>query len=213
MAQPKIKVSAIDVGSGPFNVVATDGSGNVVISGSYTGAGTGLTGTAASLNVGTAATWTTARTITIGLTGKSLNGSANVTWTLAELGAVDLTSAQSIAGVKTFTDRSVHEGAYTPSLQPTFSATPTFDCAQSNVFEPAALTGNVTSITMSNPVGGQTVQIRFLQDGTGGRTIAVPAGAKIDGTVETAANRVTWLIMTYSARASRWEGNWLVVPA
>lgn len=32
-------------------------------------------------------TWTTARTITIGNTGKSVNGSANVSWTLAEIGA------------------------------------------------------------------------------------------------------------------------------
>ena len=31
-------------------------------------------------------TWTTARTITIGSTGKSVNGSANVSWTLAEIG-------------------------------------------------------------------------------------------------------------------------------
>ena len=30
--------------------------------------------------------WTTARTITIGNTGKSVNGSANVTWTLSEIG-------------------------------------------------------------------------------------------------------------------------------
>ena len=32
-------------------------------------------------------TWTTARTITIGNTGKSVNGSGNVGWTLAEIGA------------------------------------------------------------------------------------------------------------------------------
>ena len=36
---------------------------------------------------GSAATLTTARTLTIGATGKTFNGSANVTWTLAELGA------------------------------------------------------------------------------------------------------------------------------
>lgn len=35
----------------------------------------------------TTANWGTARTITIGNTGKSVNGSANVTWTLAEIGA------------------------------------------------------------------------------------------------------------------------------
>jgi len=34
----------------------------------------------------TTANWGTARTLTIGSTGKSVNGSANVSWTLAELG-------------------------------------------------------------------------------------------------------------------------------
>lgn len=125
---------------------------------------------------------------------------------------VKLTGAQTVAGVKTFTSRSAHAGAYTPSQQPAHSATPTFDCATSNVFEPAALTGNVTSITLANAVAGQTVQIRFQQDATGGRTVAVPSGAKVDGSINTEANRVSWLILTYSSRGSRWEGNWLQVP-
>lgn len=131
----------------------------------------------------------------------------------AQTAAVLLAGAQTVAGVKTLTDRSAHAGAYTPSAQPAHSATPTFDCATSNVFEPAALTGNVTSITLSNAVAGQTVQIRFQQDATGGRTVAVPAGDKVDGSINTAANRVSWLILTYSARGARWEGNWLQVPA
>lgn len=150
--------------------------------------------------------------------GTNTTQAASTAFTQQEIAAAQalvvlLTGAQTIAGVKTFSARSVHGGAYTPSQQPAFSATPTFDCATGNVFEPAALTGNVTAITMSNVVGGQTVQIRFLQDATGGRTVTVPAGAKIDGTQNTDANRVSWLIMTYSARATRWEGNWMVVPA
>lgn len=126
---------------------------------------------------------------------------------------VKLAGAQTVAGVKTFSDRSAHAGAYTASQQPAHSATPTFDCASSNVFEPAALTGNVTSITLSNAVAGQTVQIRFEQDATGGRTVAVPSGAKVDGSINAGANRVSWLILTYSARGSRWEGNWLQIPS
>lgn len=35
-------------------------------------------------------TWTTARTLTIGNTGKSVNGSGNVSWSLAEIGALPL---------------------------------------------------------------------------------------------------------------------------
>ena len=190
--------------------VSFDGSANINLPG-VNAAGTQNT-------TGSAAKWTTARTLTLGATGKSVDGSGNVTWTLAEMGAaadsavLKLTGAQTAAGVKTFSDRSSHAGAYTPAAQPTHSATPTFDCAVSNVFEPAAMTGNVTSITLSNPVAGQTVQIRFQQDATGGRTCAVPSGAKVDGAINTGADRVSWLILTYSGRASRFEGNWLVVP-
>lgn len=44
-----------------------------------------ITGTAAS-----AAKWTTARTLTIGNTGKSVDGSGNVSWTISEIGALAL---------------------------------------------------------------------------------------------------------------------------
>ena len=46
--------------------------------------GTNFDGTAAI----TTALWGTARTLTVGLTGKSVNGSANVAWSLAEIGAL-----------------------------------------------------------------------------------------------------------------------------
>jgi hypothetical protein len=42
-------------------------------------------------NATTAATWQTARTITIGSTGKAVNGSAAVSWSLAEIGAPSTT--------------------------------------------------------------------------------------------------------------------------
>ncbi|MGL5099513.1 MAG: beta strand repeat-containing protein, partial [Fusobacteriaceae bacterium] len=40
----------------------------------------------------TTANWGTARTLTVGNTGKSVNGGGNVTWSIAEIGAVPLTS-------------------------------------------------------------------------------------------------------------------------
>lgn len=43
-------------------------------------------------NAGTATTWQTARTLTIGSTGKSVDGSAAVTWSLAEIGAAPTTT-------------------------------------------------------------------------------------------------------------------------
>lgn len=50
-------------------------------------------GTWAINTTGSAATLTTARTLTIGATGKTFNGSADVSWTVAEIGAVARTSA------------------------------------------------------------------------------------------------------------------------
>jgi|GEM_PF-3290355 len=191
--------------------VSFDGSANINLPGVNT-AGTQNT-------TGSAARWTTARTLTLGATGKSVDGSADVSWTLAEMGAaadsavVKLTGAQSVAGVKTFSDRSVHAGAYTPSLTPAHSATPTFDCAAGNVFEPGVVTSNITSMTMSNPVAGQTVNVILKQDATGGRTIAVPSGAKIDGSPNTGANRISILVMQYYGAGSIWIGNWLVIPS
>ena len=49
--------------------------------------GTSFNGTA---NI-TTANWGTARTLTVGNTGKSVNGSANVSWSLSEIGALPLT--------------------------------------------------------------------------------------------------------------------------
>lgn len=59
----------------PYNFVG-------YLEGNISGSSSSCTGNAA-----TATTWQTARTLTIGSTGKSVNGSANVSWTLAEIGA------------------------------------------------------------------------------------------------------------------------------
>jgi hypothetical protein len=103
-------------------------------------------------------------------------------------------------------------GAYTTPEQPAHSATPTFDAATSNVFEPAAMTANITSMTISNQVAGQTIMIRFQQDATGGRTVALPAGAVVTGSVNTTANKVSWLTLTRSGRSGVLEGNWFNLP-
>lgn len=46
----------------------------------------------------TTANWGTARTLTIGSTGKSVNGSGNVSWTLAEIGAAASSHTHNYAG-------------------------------------------------------------------------------------------------------------------
>lgn len=60
------------------------------LSGTYTGVS--ITGNAA-----TATTLATARTLTIGSTGKSFNGSANVSWSLAEIGAAATNHTHAVA--------------------------------------------------------------------------------------------------------------------
>lgn len=105
------------------------------------------------------------------------------------------------------------KGVSTTTNTQAFSATPTFNASQSNYFEMGAMTANVTSVTISNPTGGQTITIRFKQDGTGGRTVAAPAGAKITGAVGATASASSFLTLTYSTADSRWEGSWLNLPA
>lgn len=102
---------------------------------------------------------------------------------------------------------------YTQPTALTYAAALTVDAALSNFFKVGNLTGNVTSLSISNASEGQFITIRFKQDTTGGRTVAVPAGAKIDGSIATGAGRTSYLNLTYNATDSRWEGNWSQVPA
>ena len=91
-----------------INGVSFDGSANITITAAANGGtsaacsgnaatatklqtartinGTNFNGTAAI----TTANWGTARTLTVGNTGKSVNGSGNVSWSLAEIGALPL---------------------------------------------------------------------------------------------------------------------------
>ena len=50
---------------------------------------------------GSAGKWTSARTLTIGNSGKSVDGSANVTWTLAEIGALPLSGGTMTGAITT----------------------------------------------------------------------------------------------------------------
>lgn len=103
-------------------------------------------------------------------------------------------------------------GAFTATNSQAFSATPTFNANLSNIFELGALTANVTSCTITNPSNGQTISIRVIQDGTGSRTFAAPAGSKIVGAIGATAGAASILTLTYSAASTRWEGSWLALP-
>jgi hypothetical protein len=93
-----------------------------------------------------------------------------------------------------------------------FSATPAFDANLQDEILFGNLTANVTSMTISNPLEGQWLTIRIKQDGTGGRTVAVPAGAKVSGAAGLLANQVSFLTLLYNTTDARYEGAWLVVP-
>lgn len=106
----------------------------------------------------------------------------------------------------------VNGGAVTTPQTVAFSATPTFDASKSNVHYLGAMTANVTSVTISNPSDGQTLNIRFVQDATGSRTVTLPSSIHATGNPQSAANAVSWLIITYVASVTRWEGAWAAVP-
>jgi hypothetical protein len=62
-------------------------------------AGLTLTGVSIDGNAGTASTLQTARTFTIGSTGRTFNGSADVSWSLADIGAAASSHTHNISGI------------------------------------------------------------------------------------------------------------------
>jgi hypothetical protein len=85
------------------------------------------------------------------------------------------------------------------------------DCNAGDFFT-LALTANVTSITFTNlPAPGRAVSlgVRIRQDGTGGRTVALPAAFRAttgsDTAVQSAANAWTLLTITTFDQGTRWE--------
>lgn len=82
----------------------------------------------------------------------------------------------------------------------TFAASITLDASTADTFF-ITLTNNVTGITIKNAANGRRFTIVFLQDGTGGRTVAGwPADILLSGasfTVTTNANRYSSISFVY----------------
>lgn len=77
-----------------------------------------ITGTVPTWNqntTGSAASLTTARTLTIGSTGKTFNGSANVAWTLSEIGALAASAVGAASGVAPLGTDTKVPASYLPS--------------------------------------------------------------------------------------------------
>ena len=92
-----------------------------------------------------------------------------------------------------------------------YAASLTVSVGDADALEVGALTGNVTTLTV-NGEPGDRVRIRFKQDGTGGRTVANPSGSKITGSIDSTANKVSYLDLYFSVIDLRWEGFWSTVP-
>jgi hypothetical protein len=79
-----------------------------------------------------------------------------------------------------------------------------FDCSLTNVFN-IVMSGNMTGAPgFSNVVDGQTINVRFQQDGAGGRTIVWPPyfhwpGGNVAPVLSTPANYHDLLVATYFA--------------
>ena len=74
--------------------VSFDGSANINLPGVNTAGNQSTTGNAATAT--SAAKWTTARTLTIGDSGKSVDGSGNVSWTRLDMGVPRMTATTSV---------------------------------------------------------------------------------------------------------------------
>lgn len=111
------------------------------------------------------------------------------------------TAAQYMAGTaSTLVSSNI---AFTSETTTTFGATTTFDFS-TFINTAVTLTGNITTMTLSNVKAGQAGTIAFIQDGTGSRTTVWSSTLKFAGgvtpTLSTTAAAVD--ILSYSCRSS-----------
>lgn len=155
---------------------------NPITAPSFTGS---LSGSVAG-NATTATTLQTARTLTIGSSGKSFNGSADVSWTLTEIGAVGTSANNTFTGVNTFSNNYITASvgvtgsdAKFTSITGTLSGNITGNAATvtNGVYTTTIATVATTGVTAgSGLTGGGT---------TGSLTINVGAGTGITVAADT----------------------------
>lgn len=134
----------------------------------------GITGTLTG-NASTATTLQTARTLTVGNTGKSFNGSANVSWSLSEIGVNNNTLTLATSGIAT--------GSQTWTANQGSNATFTVNVPGTNLS--VSGTGNTRTITSSTgnnitiPVATTSVA-GWMSTGDKSKLDGIAAGAQVN---------------------------------
>lgn len=193
-------------------VVLRDGSGNFS-AGTITAALSGNASTATTLQTArtingtsfngsaniTTNSWGTARTLTIGSTGKSVDGSAAVSWTLAEIGAqpvdADLTAIAGLAGTSGFLKKTAADtwsldtntyylasnpDGYTTNTGTVTSVSATAGTGISITGSPITTSG---TLTITNTAPNVTTDISITHNAS---TVVVNSSDGTDGTINAA---------------------------
>jgi hypothetical protein len=161
----------------------------------------GTSGFVFKANGAAAPSWVDPATLTVGTAGtaNALNTANNYQGNSVGIGM----AAPAVAG-----NLAVAGAAYTAKVALTYGATTTLNCQLSNSFR-VILTGNITTFSVTNPYDGQIINVRFLQDATGSRTIAWPSAFKwAGGTVpvlSTAGSAKDFLSAQYDAADATWN--------
>jgi hypothetical protein len=143
-------------------------------------------------NAGTATTLQTARTLTIGSTGKTFNGSANVAWTLAEIGVNNSTLTLATSGIAT--------GSQTWTSNQGTNATFTVNVPATNL----AMGGSGNSRTITSSTGTDvsvpvvtTTNAGFMATGDKTKLDGIETGAQVN-TVTSVAGKTGAVTLTNS---------------
>jgi hypothetical protein len=156
------------------NVTVLAGTARIVYS-NGAGAGAQVFDITNTMAVNTAATLQTARTFTIGSTGKTFDGSANVAWTLAEIGVNNATLTLATSGIAT--------GSQTFTANQGTNATFTVNVPATNLtYSTAATTGTVNSSTGTNAtIPAATTLLAGLMTNTDKTKLdGIAAGAQVN---------------------------------
>jgi hypothetical protein len=103
--------------------------------------------------------------------------------------------------------------AYSAVQAVAYTAAIILNAATGDKYDVAALTGNVTSFTVNNLQNGQLMQICFIQDGTGNRTITLPGTYKIIGAISGVPNSVNILTLYKPSISAFIHATWTNYPA